>query len=321
MLMFFLNRLKQSIILMFLMSLMAFGGMYLASDPVETLAPEDWTEQDKENFAKELGLDQPVYIQYFRFIGNMLQGDFGRSFVYDVPVLDLILERLPATIEITVLALIIGVSIGIAMGVYSGLRRKTVAAKGISFITTVGYSTPNFWQALLLIMLFSVWLQWLPTSGREHTVEWLGIQWSFLSWQGFLYMLLPALNLAIGNLCLEYRLARSGTQEVMFQEYMTFARAKGIGKNRLIGRHLLRNILIPIVTITGLELGGLIAFATVTETIFSWPGVGKLLLSSIHAADRPVVVAYLILIAVMFVTINFIVDILYALLDPRIRYS
>lgn len=321
MLIYFLNRLKQSIVLMFLMSLIAFGGMYIASDPIEVLADDDFTEEDKANLAETLGLDKPVYVQYGVFMGKILQGDFGTSFVYDQPVSKLILERLPATIEVAILALIISLLIGIPIGIYSGLHRKSRAAKSISFLTTVGYSTPNFWQALLLIMLFCVWLQWLPTSGREYTVEWLGSQWSFLSWDSMRYMLLPALNLAIYKICMQYRLSRSGTQEVMFQEYMTFARAKGIGQSRLIGRHLLRNILIPIVTITGLELGGLIAFATVTETIFAWPGVGKLLLSSIHASDRPVVVAYLILIAAMFVTINFIVDMLYALLDPRIRYS
>ncbi len=321
MLMFFLNRLKQSLILMFLMSLIAFGGMYVASDPVAVLTPDDATEQDRLDLIQELGLDKPLYIQYVKFIGNFIQGDFGTSFVYNEPVSKLIMERLPATIEVAVMALIISLIVGISTGIYSGLHRKSILTKGISFLTTVGYSTPNFWQALLLIMLFAVWLHWLPASGREHTVEWLGGQWSFISADGFKYMLLPALNLAIYKICMQYRLARSGTQEVMFQEYMTFARAKGISQRRVIGRHLLRNILIPIVTITGLELGGLIAFATVTETIFSWPGVGKLLLSSIHLSDRPVVVAYLVLIAFMFVTINFIVDMLYAILDPRIRYS
>lgn len=321
MLLFFLHRLKQSVILMFIMSLLAFVAMFLASDPVAVLSSDDDSPQDRIDLARELGLDKPVYIQYAKFMGKILQGDFGTSFVYNQPVLDLIVERLPATIEVAIAALLIALSTGIAMGIYSGLNRKSKTAKIISVITTIGYSTPNFWQALLLIMLFSVWLGWLPASGREHTVEWLGWHWSFLSADGIKYMMLPALNLAIYKICMQYRLARSGTQEIMFQEYMTFARAKGISRRRLIGRHLLRNILIPIVTITGLELGGLIAFATVTETIFSWPGVGKLLLSSIHLSDRPVVVAYLILISAMFVTINFIVDMLYALLDPRIRYK
>lgn len=321
MLMYFLNRLKQSVILMFLMSIIAFVGMYVASNPLDVLIDDEAADGDREILAQALGLDKPLYIQYWMFMAKIMQGDFGTSFVHDEPVSSLILERLPATIEIAVFAIIIALLVGIPMGIYAGLNRKGKPAQAISFITTVGYSTPNFWQALLLIMLFSVWLNWLPASGRENTVEWLGIHWSFLSWDGLKYMMLPALNLAIFKICLQYRLARSGTQEVMFQEYMTFARAKGIGRNRVVGRHLLRNILIPIVTITGLELGGLIAFATVTETIFSWPGIGKLLLESIHLSDRPVVVAYLILISAMFVTINFIVDILYAILDPRIRYS
>ncbi len=318
---FFLNRLKQSIILMFLMSLIAFGGMYLASDPVVVLAPDEFTQEERADLAKELGLDKPLHIQYIRFVGNIVQGDFGISFVYNKPVLDLILERLPATIEVAVMAMIIALTVGISTGIYAGLHRKSKITKFLNFLTTVGYSTPNFWQALLLIMLFSVWLNWFPASGRTHTVEWLGVQWAFLSADGIKYMMLPAMNLAIYKICMQYRLSKSGTQEVMFQEYMTFARAKGISNRRLVGRHLLRNILIPIVTITGLELGSLVAFATVTETIFSWPGVGKLLLSSIHMSDRPVVVAYLILISLMFVTINFIVDMLYAVLDPRIRYA
>jgi peptide/nickel transport system permease protein len=170
-------------------------------------------------------------------------------------------------------------------------------------------------------MLFSVWLKVLPASGRGDTVEIFGIGWSLFSLDGLSHMILPALNLAIYTICLQTRLARSGTQEVMYQDYMTFARAKGISRDRIVRRHLVRNILIPIVTITGLQLGGLIAFATVTETVFSWPGIGKLLLDSIHNSDRPVVVAYLILITLMFVTINFVVDVLYALLDPRIRYT
>ena len=184
MLLFFLHRLKQSVILMFIMSLLAFVAMFLASDPVAVLSSDDDSPQDRIDLARELGLDKPVYIQYAKFMGKILQGDFGTSFVYNQPVLDLIVERLPATIEVAIAALLIALSTGIAMGIYSGLNRKSKTAKIISVITTIGYSTPNFWQALLLIMLFSVWLGWLPASGREHTVEWLGWHWSFLSADG-----------------------------------------------------------------------------------------------------------------------------------------
>jgi len=315
------KRLWQSCILAVIMSLIVFLGMYVVGDPVEMLAGEDWTEQDKIDLAIELGIDKPLHEQYFNFAGDIVKGDFGTSFVYNRPVLDLITERLPATLEIALLAMVIGLGIGIPLGIFSGIKSNSRASKVISFFTTVGYSTPNFWQAIILIMVFAVFLQWLPASGRGLTNSMFGIEWSLLSLDGLRHMALPAVNLAIYKICMQQRLAKSGTQEILYQEYMVYARAKGISRSRIIRRHLLRNILIPIVTITGLEVGGLIAFSTVTETIFSWPGIGKLLLDSIHMVDRPVVVAYLILITLMFVFINFIVDVMYAFLDPRIRHQ
>jgi len=315
------KRLWQSGLLALIMSLIVFLGMYVVGDPVEMLSEEDWTEEDKIELAIELGLDKPLHEQYLNFAGDIIRGDFGVSFVHNRPVLDLIVERLPATLEIAVLAMIIGLSVGIPLGIYSGIKNNSRGSRVISFFSTIGYSTPNFWQAILLIMVFAVFLQWLPASGRGLTNSMFGIEWAWLSIDGLRHMALPAINLAIYKICMQQRLAKSGTQEILYQEYMTFARAKGISKNRIIRRHLLRNILIPIVTITGLEVGGLIAFSTVTETIFSWPGIGKLLLDSIHMIDRPVVVAYLILITLMFVFINFVVDVMYAFLDPRIRHQ
>jgi len=315
------RRLWQSGVLAFIMSLIVFFGMYVVGDPVEMLADDDFTEEDKIELAIELGLDKPLHEQYLNFAGDIIRGDFGISFVHNRPVLDLIIERLPATLEIALLAMVIGLSIGISLGIYSGIKGNSKTSRIISFFSTIGYSTPNFWQALLLILLFAVFLKWLPASGRGLTNSLFGIEWSLLSIDGIQHMILPAVNLAIYKICMQARLARSGTQEILYQEYMMFARAKGISRNRIIRRHLLRNILIPIVTITGLEVGGLIAFSTVTETIFAWPGIGKLLLDSIHMVDRPVVVAYLILITLMFVFINFVVDVMYAFLDPRIRYQ
>jgi len=315
------RRLWQSGVLAFIMSLIVFFGMYVVGDPVEMLADDDFTEEDKIELAIELGLDKPLHEQYLNFAGDIIRGDFGISFVHNRPVLDLIIERLPATLEIALLAMVIGLSIGISLGIYSGIKGNSKASRIIRFFSTIGYSTPNFWQALLLILLFAVFLKWLPASGRGLTNSLFGIEWSLLSIDGIQHMILPAVNLAIYKICMQARLARSGTQEILYQEYMMFARAKGISRNRIIRRHLLRNILIPIVTITGLEVGGLIAFSTVTETIFAWPGIGKLLLDSIHMVDRPVVVAYLILITLMFVFINFVVDVMYAFLDPRIRYQ
>ena len=315
------KRLWQSGLLALIMSLIVFLGMYVVGDPVEMLSEEDWTEEDKIELAIELGLDKPLHEQYLNFAGDIIRGDFGVSFVHNRPVLDLIVERLPATLEIAVLAMIIGLSVGIPLGIYSGIKNNSRGSRVISFFSTIGYSTPNFWQAILLIMVFAVFLKWLPASGRGLTNSMFGIEWAWLSIDGLRHMALPAINLAIYKICMQQRLAKSGTQEILYQEYMTFARAKGISRNRIIRRHLLRNILIPIVTITGLEVGGLIAFSTVTETIFSWPGIGKLLLDSIHMIDRPVVVAYLILITMMFVFINFVVDVMYAFLDPRIRHQ
>ena len=315
------KRLWQSGLLALIMSLIVFLGMYVVGDPVEMLSEEDWTEEDKIELAIELGLDKPLHEQYLNFAGDIIRGDFGVSFVHNRPVLDLIVERLPATLEIAVLAMIIGLSVGIPLGIYSGIKNNSRGSRVISFFSTIGYSTPNFWQAILLIMVFAVFLKWLPASGRGLTNSMFGIEWAWLSIDGVRHMARPAINLAIYKICMQQRLAKSGTQEILYQEYMTFARAKGISRNRIIRRHLLRNILIPIVTITGLEVGGLIAFSTVTETIFSWPGIGKLLLDSIHMVDRPVVVAYLILITLMFVFINFVVDIMYAFLDPRIRHQ
>ncbi len=318
---FVLRRLGQSAILLLIMSLLVFLGMYVVSDPVAVMAGEDATAADRLALAAAYGLDRPLPLQYLTFLGNIVQGDFGRSFVYGRPVLDLIFERLPATLEVVFLAMVLGVAFGIPMGIFSGLNRKNPLTKLISMVTTIGYSIPNFWQALLFILIFAVWLRWLPATGRGPTTEFLGLQLSLLNAEGLRYLMLPAANLAVALICMQTRLARSGTQEVMYQDYMMFAQAKGITPRRLIGRHLLRNILIPIVTITALELGTLIAFSTVTETIFSWPGIGKLLLDSIYRSDRPVVVAYMILITLMFVLINLVADIIYAILDPRIRYS
>ncbi|WP_332717223.1 ABC transporter permease [Pelagibacterium mangrovi] len=315
------RRIGQSAILLLIMSLLVFCGMYVVSDPVAVLAGEDATQADRAALAAAYGLDRPLPLQYLTFLGNLLKGDFGNSFVYGRPVIDLIFERLPATLEVVFLAMVLGLAIGIPLGIYSGLNRKKPATKLISFGTTVGYSIPNFWQALLFILIFAVWLRVLPASGRGDTTEIFGIGWSLFNPDGLRHLILPAANLAVALVCMQTRLARSGTQEVMYQDYMMFARAKGISRPRLIGRHLLRNILIPIVTITALELGTLIAFSTVTETVFSWPGIGKLLLDSIYRSDRPVVVAYMILITLMFVVINLVADIIYAVLDPRIRYS
>ena len=244
MLNFILKRLGQSAILVLIMSALVFIGMYVVSDPVAVLAGDDFTEEDKAVLARELGVDRPLIVQYLSFLGNVARGDFGSSFVYNRPVMALILERLPATLEVAFMAMFIGLAVGIPLGVYSGLNQKKPATKLTSFLTTIGYSIPNFWQGILLIMFLSVTFQWLPASGRGETTRIFGADWSLFNLDGLSHIILPALNLAIYKICLQTRLARSGTQEVMYQDFMTFARAKGISRDRIIRRHLVRNILI-----------------------------------------------------------------------------
>lgn len=316
---YILRRLGQSAVVAFIMSLLVFFGIYAVGDPVTTLLPPDATDLDIAQLTAQLGLDQPVWFQYWQFLSNALQGDFGDSFVYSKPALDLIIERFPATLELAVFALFIGMSVGIPLGIFAGLKPESKTSKGIMFGSTLGFSLPNFWQGMMLIMVFSVILGWLPASGRGDTTEFLGMSLSFMSWDGLSYMILPAVNLALYKISMHTRLARSGTREELVQDYVSFARAKGLSEKRIVGVHVLRNILIPIVTIAGLEFGGLIAFSTVTETVFGWPGMGKLLMDSIYALDRPVVVAYLIFVVILFIVINLVVDLLYMLLDPRIR--
>lgn len=318
---FIFKRFGQSLIVALFVSALVFVGMYVISDPVTTFLPDFATQEDIDNFIKAHGLDKSLFEQYTAFLANLLEGNFGTSLKYNEPVLDLILERLPATLEAAVLALLLALLIGIPAGIYSGLKPKSVGAKVVGFFTTVGYSIPNFWQGIVLIMFFAVMLQILPAGGRGETAELFGVEWSFLTPNGLLHLILPVINLAIYKICMQTRLSFSGTREVLTQEYIIFAKSKGISRSRLVRRHVLMNILIPIVTITGLEFGTLLAYSTVSETIFSYPGIGKLLLDSIKLGDSPVVVAYLILIALLFVFINFVVDVIYALIDPRIRYQ
>ncbi|WP_016832912.1 ABC transporter permease, partial [Herbaspirillum lusitanum] len=252
------------------------------------------------------GLDQPLWVQYFYFIKNALAGDMGRSFVYATPALGLILERLPATLELAVAAILIAIVIGLPLGLWAGLRPKSFAGKTIMTVSIFGFSLPTFWVGLMLIMVFAVELGWLPTGGRGQTALLFGIPFGFPTWDGLRHLLMPALNLS---------------QEALLQDYIKFARAKGLRNSRIIGVHVLKNILIPIVTVVALQFGSIIAFSIVTESIFAWPGVGKLLIDSIRVLDRPVIVAFLSLIVVIFILINLCVDLLYSLLDPRVRLS
>jgi peptide/nickel transport system permease protein len=318
---FILRRLMQSIGVLFAMSLLVFLGVYAIGNPVDILVNPNADQQDIARAIAELGLDQPLYLQYWHFLAGALSGDLGVSFSTGIPALELILQRMPATLELAAVSMAIAIVLGIPLGLYAGLRPESRLARAIMAGSILGFSLPTFWVGLMLIMVFSVWLGWLPPTGRGDTVELLGIQVSFLTLDGWSHLLMPATNLALFNLALLVRLTRAGTREAMLQDYVRFARAKGLSERRIVGVHVLRNILIPIVTIVGLEFGSVIAFAVVTESIFAWPGMGKLLIDSINQLDRPVIVAYVLLIVLMFVLINLVVDVLYSLLDPRIRLA
>ena len=319
MLAFTIRRFLQSVIVLFVMSVIVFLGIYAIGNPVDILINPEADLAEQEATIRRLGLDKPIWTQYFTFLTNALQGDLGVSFVHNEPALRIIMERLPATMELAVGAVGLAILIGIPAGMIAGLNPESIVGRGIMAGSILGFSLPTFWVGLMLIMLFSVMLGWLPASGRGDTVEFLGIQVSFLTWDGLTHIFLPAFNLALFKMSLVIRLSRAGTREVMLQDYIKIARAKGLSDVRVIGVHVLKNILIPVVTVLGLELGSVIAFAVVTETVFAWPGIGKLLIDSIGNLDRPLVVAYLLLTVTMFIIINFVVDILYSLLDPRVR--
>ena len=316
-----LRRLAQTLLVLFVTSALVFGGLFLVGDPVAILVNPKADQAEKLRAAAALGLDRPVLEQYWIFLKGAFTGDLGRSFVFGRPALEVILERMPATLEIAFLAMLISVGLGIPLGLYAGLRPASALSKTIMAGSILGFSLPTFWVGLLLIILFAVELGWLPSTGRGPTVEFLGLQLSILHWEGLRYALLPAINLALFKLSLIIRLTRAQVREQSLLDYIKFARAKGLPRSRVIGVHLMKNIMIPLVTVIGLELGSVIAFAIVTETIFAWPGMGKLVIDSIFQLDRPVVVAYLMVTVCMFIVINLVVDILYSVLDPRVRLS
>lgn len=316
---FVIQRLLQAIVVMLVISLLVFAGVYAIGNPIDVLISPDATQQIREATIKAYGLDQPLWKQYFDFLGRLVTGDFGRSFIFNMPVLQLIFSRLPATLELTLVAVVIATLVGVPLGMYAGYKPDSAASKLIMALSVLGFSVPTFWIGLVLIFTFAVSLGVLPAGGRGATAPLFGIEWSFLTLDGWRHMLLPALNLSLFKFAMMVRLARAGTRELMLSDNVKFARATGESEWTILTRHVLRQISIPIVTVFGLEFGSTLAFAVVTETIFSWPGVGKLIIDSIASLDRPVMVAYLMLVAFLFILINFLVDIAYAALDPRLR--
>src|SRR5471030_2849845 len=316
-----IRRLFQACFVVLAMTVIVFVGVHVIGNPVDILISPEADQAERARIIASMGLDQPLWRQYAYFLYDALHGDLGRSFVFNEPALKLIAQRMPATLELAVTAVLFSIIFGVPLGLYAGLKPDGFVGRSIMAGSILGFSLPSFWVGLMLIMVFAVELGWLPSNGRGPTTDLFGVPVSFLSWEGIRHLILPAINLALFKLSLIIRLTRAGTREALLQDYVKFARAKGLTNARVVGVHVLKNIMIPIVTVIGLEFGSVIAFAIVTESIFAWPGMGKLLIDSINLLDRPIIVAYLLVIVFMFIVINLLVDVLYSALDPRVRLA
>ncbi|MBU4609388.1 ABC transporter permease [Achromobacter sp. GG226] len=318
MLAFILRRLIQAVVVMLTVALLAFMLFRYVGDPVTIMLGQDATPESRAQLRSSLGLDQSAPVQFARFVGNAAQGDFGLSLRQGQPVSQLLADRLPATVELSVAAALLALVVGVPLGVYTALRRKSWLAQGILAFSLLGVSLPTFLIGILLILVFSVQLGWLPSYGRGEVVD-LGF-WTtgLLTASGWKHLILPAITLSLFQLTLVLRLVRSEMLEVLRADYIKFARARGLRQRTIHFGHALKNTLVPVITITGLQLGGIIAFAIVTETVFQWPGMGLLFIQAVQFADVPVMAAYLCLIALVFVVINLVVDLLYAVVDPRL---
>lgn len=316
---FIVKRLIQSIFVMLAVSLLAFALFRFVGDPIAVMVGQETSVEDQERLRGALGLNDPVIIQYTRFLGNLATGDFGFSYRTRQPIGAMILDRMPATLELGFVSLLVSLIVGIPAGIYTALRSDGVIANAILVTTLIGVSIPTFVIGIFLIYLFGVQLGWLPTFGRGNVVA---IGWwktNFLTIDGLRSLILPALTLGVYQLTLTMRLVRSEMQDVMNTDFIKFAIARGIDYRSVHYRHALRNSMVPVITIIGLQFGGIIAFSIVTESVFQWPGMGLLFLESIRYVDIPVMSVYLVLIALIFVIINLIVDILYVVIDPRVR--
>jgi peptide/nickel transport system permease protein len=319
MLAFILRRLAQAVAVMLTVGFIAFMLFQFVGDPVNNLLGQDATVEQRDLLRKDLGLDQPVFVQFAVFVGNAVQGEFGMSIRQGRKVSSLILERLPATLELSLMAGLIALAVGIPLGVYAALRRGKFLAQAVMGFSLLGVSLPTFLIGIFLILIFAVLLKWLPSFGRGDTVE-LG-RWTtgMLTVDGWRHLVLPAVTLSVYQLALIMRLVRAEMLEVLRTDFIKFARARGLSDRAVHFGHALKNTLVPVMTITGLQLGGLIAFAIITETVFQWPGMGLLFIQAVQFADIPVMAAYLCLISLIFVVINLVVDLLYFAVDPRLR--
>ncbi|MEO5733288.1 MAG: ABC transporter permease [Rubrivivax sp.] len=319
MLVFILRRLAQAVIVMLTVAFIAFMLFQYVGDPVTSLLGQDATQEQRTQLRKDLGIDAPFPVQFASFIGNAVQGEFGLSLRQGRKVSALIAERFPATMELAMAAAVLALVVGIPLGVYAALRRGRFGSQVVMSLSLLGVSLPTFLIGILLILVFSVTLKWLPSFGRGDTVQ-LGF-WStgLLTVDGWLHLILPAITLSVFQLALILRLVRAEMLEVLRTDYVKFARARGLRDRSIHFRHALKNTLVPVITITGLQLGALIAFAIITETVFQWPGMGFLFIQAVQFADVPVMAAYLCLIALIFVVVNLVVDLLYFAVDPRLR--
>ena len=307
------------IVVLFVVSILVFMLTNFIGDPVDMLVPENATVEQVESARARLGLNKPLPVQYGIFLRDVLHGNFGKSYTYGKPAMGLIMERMPATLELVAIAALLVLFIAIPLGVYAGAYPKRRSSKIIMSGSILGISLPSFWVGMMMIYIFAVMLRALPASGRGNTVNVLGVNLSIFAPGGLRFIILPAVTLALTNVATTLRLTRSGIMENMRQDYIKFARAKGVSSRSLLFGHALKNALIPVITIFGMDLCNMIAFSTITETIFAWPGMGKLLIDAINKSDRPIIVAYLMTAACMFVVLNFVVDLLYTLVDPRIE--
>jgi peptide/nickel transport system permease protein len=319
MLAFIVRRLVQAVIVMLVVAFVSFSLFQFVGDPVVAMLGQDATETQRDELRRDLGLDKPIAVQFATFVGNAVRGDFGLSYRQGRKVSTLIQERLPATLELSLAAAALALLVGIPMGVYTALRRKGFLANFFLAVSLIGVSLPTFLIGILLILVFAVLLGWLPSFGRGDTVD-LG-WWStgLLTPDGWSHLVLPAITLSLFQMTLIMRLVRSEMLEVLRTDYIKFARARGLHDRAVYFGHALKNTLVPVITITGLQLGAIIAFAIITETVFQWPGMGLLFIQSVQVADIPIMAAYLCLIALIFVTINLVVDLLYFVVDPRLR--
>ncbi|SEN53224.1 peptide/nickel transport system permease protein [Palleronia salina] len=319
MLAFVLRRVFQSIIVLLVVGLVAFSMFTFVGDPIDNMLGQERTQADIERLRQQLGLDQPFVVQYWNFLQNAAQGNFGVSYRQGRPVSEILLERAPATLELAAVSALFAMALGIGLGVFTAIRRDGVASNLIMSISLIGVSLPTFLIGILLIWVFAVELSWLPSFGRGEVVQVGGWSTGFLTSSGLKALILPAITLGLYQMTLIMRLVRSEMLEVLRQDYIRFARARGLRERAVNFRHALKNTLVPVITVTGLQLGAIIAFAIITETVFQWPGVGLLFINAIQFVDIPVMAAYLMLISVMFVGINLIVDLLYFAIDPRLR--